>query len=223
MLELAMAAPVVNDEPAVAAEQPKEVVVGWSARAASYFWLRPFMDLCATNEVLSPRFEEAGVLSRQLAADDGWTDEERRRPTVLAWQTLAWGGVTRQEDFGAPVVEWVFRRALGVPGGDDAPMNSGWTKVAALATAYLEEEPGRAPHVIREPREHVAGRPARAGPRGPWVRAEGGAAGNGSGGEPERLGHGLGVRPPGHPAHPRRATARCGGRRTRCGSAAGRA
>jgi hypothetical protein len=127
-------------------------VVGWSARAASYFWPRPVMDLRATHEVLSPWFEEAGVLSRRLAADDGWTDEERRRATVLAWQMLTWGGVTRQKEFGAPVVERVFRRALRLPGDDDAPMNSGWTKVAALATAYLEEEPGRAPHVIWDSR-----------------------------------------------------------------------
>jgi hypothetical protein len=219
-----MAAPVVNDEPAVAAEQPKEVVVGWSARENRELLLAaPVHGLVRDERGLVAAVRGSGRVVAPARGHDGWTDEERRRATVLAWQMLAWGGVTRQKDFGAPVVERVFRRALGVPGGDDAPMNSGWTKAAALATAYLEEEPGRAPHVIREPREPVAGRPARADPRGPWVRAEGGAAGHGSGGEPERLGHGLGVRPPGHPAHPRRATARCGGRRTRCGSAAGRA
>ena len=31
-------------------------------------------------------------------------------------------------------------------------MNSGWTKVAALATAFLEGEPDRAPHVIWDSR-----------------------------------------------------------------------
>jgi hypothetical protein len=71
---------------------------------------------------------------------------------VLAWQMLTWGDVTRQRDFGGPVVERVFRRALGLPGGEAAPMNSGWTKVAALATAFLEGDLVRAPHVIWDSR-----------------------------------------------------------------------
>ncbi|MDF1521755.1 MAG: hypothetical protein P1P87_02910 [Trueperaceae bacterium] len=127
-------------------------IVGWPARAASYFWPHPVMDLRATHEVLAPWFDEAGGLSRRLAAGDAWTDENRRRATLLAWQMLTWGGVTRQKDFGAAVVEEVFRRALGLPGGDAAPMNSGWTKVAALATAFLEGDGERAPHVIWDSR-----------------------------------------------------------------------
>jgi hypothetical protein len=54
--------------------------------------------------------------------------------------------------FSAETVETVFRRALGVGGGEGAPMNSGWTKVAAMATAFLEGEVDRAPHVIWDSR-----------------------------------------------------------------------
>jgi hypothetical protein len=125
-------------------------VVGWPARAASYFWPHPVMDLRATHEVLSPWFEEAGKLSEQLG--DGWNHENRRRAAILAWQMLSWGGVTRQKGFGELVVEEVFRRALGLPGGTRAPMSSGWTKVAALATAFLEGDPERSPHVIWDSR-----------------------------------------------------------------------
>jgi hypothetical protein len=127
-------------------------VVGWPARAASYFWPHLVMDLRATHEVLSRWFDEAGDLSRRLEAGDAWNDEDERRATLLAWQMLVWGGVTKQKGFGAPLVEQVFRRALGLPGGDDAPMSSGWTKVAALATAFLEGHPERAPHVIWDSR-----------------------------------------------------------------------
>lgn len=35
-------------------------------------------------------------------------------------------------------------------------MNSGWTKVAAMATAFLEGEPDRAPHVIWDSRVSTA-------------------------------------------------------------------
>ena len=65
---------------------------------------------------------------------------------------LEWGGVTRQHAFSEATVERVFRRALGVDGGEDALMNSGWTKVTALATAFLEGEWERAPQVIWDSR-----------------------------------------------------------------------
>ena len=39
-------------------------------------------------------------------------------------------------------------RALGLDYDFPTPMNSGWSKVAALATAYLEGSPDEAPHVI---------------------------------------------------------------------------
>jgi hypothetical protein len=49
-------------------------------------------------------------------------------------------------------VESVFRKALGLPHSGQPPMNSGWTKVAAMATAFLEGHPSRVPHVIWDSR-----------------------------------------------------------------------
>lgn len=129
-----------------------EPVVGWGARLQSYFWPHPVMDLRATHEVLAPWCSEAGDLARRLSADGGWRNDERRRAAILAWQMLTWGGVTRQRAFSPSVVEAVFRKALGHPGGESAPMNSGWTKVAALATSFLEGDEVRAPHVIWDSR-----------------------------------------------------------------------
>lgn len=139
-------------QPVFRGEPYGEPVVGWSARLSSYFWPHPVMDMRATHEVLSLWFDEAGDLARRLEAGDDWTDDERRRAAVLAWQMLTWGGVTRQEAFSEEQVEAVFRRSLGLSGGESAPMNSGWTKVAALATAFLEGEIERAPHVIWDSR-----------------------------------------------------------------------
>ena len=110
------------------------------------------MDLRATGETLTPWFQGAGVLSQRLLEGGGWGAEERRRAAVLAWQMLSWGRVTRQQAFSEQTVEAVFRRALQVTGGEAAPMNSGWTKVAALATAFLEGDAARAPHVIWDSR-----------------------------------------------------------------------
>lgn len=127
-------------------------VTGWPARLRTYFWPHPVMDLRATSETLTPWFDEAGELSRRLLDGASWTPEERRRAAVLGWSILTWGGVTRQQEFSEEAVEAVFRRALGLGGGEAAPMNSGWTKVAAMATAFLEGENGRAPHVIWDSR-----------------------------------------------------------------------
>jgi len=101
---------------------------------------------------MAPWFEEVGELSRRLVEDGAWSSEERMRAEALAWRMLQWGRTARQSVFSAAVVEVVFRRALGLPVAFDPPMSSGWTKVAALATAYLEGVPGRAPHVIWDSR-----------------------------------------------------------------------
>lgn len=65
---------------------------------------------------------------------------------------LKWGGVTRQSQFSETTVEAVFRKALGLNVAGAVPMNSGWTKVTALATAYLEDQPGAKAHVIWDSR-----------------------------------------------------------------------
>lgn len=145
----------VHDEPFQPRHREDPVggtIVGWPDRLRSYFWPTPAVDLGITARLMEPWFERAGVLSARLVQNGAWTADERADATALAWGMLAWGGTTRQRDFGRWVVEAVFRRALGLSGADDAPMNSGWSKVAALATGYLEGRPERAPHVIWDSR-----------------------------------------------------------------------
>jgi len=127
-------------------------VVGWPDRLRSYFWPMPDVNLSVTARLIDPWFERAGGLSARLVQQGAWTDDERAEATALAWGMLAWGGTTRQADFCRPVVEAVVRRALGLPVTVDPPLNSGWSKVAALATAYLEGRRERAPHVIWDSR-----------------------------------------------------------------------
>ena len=127
-------------------------VVGWPARLLSYFWPTPAVDLVATNRAMDPWFERAGALARRL--DDGsvWTDAQRDEATELARTMLRWGRVPPRVPLSPYVVEAVFQRALGRRLTPAPPMNSGWTKVAALATAYLESHSERYPHVIWDSR-----------------------------------------------------------------------
>lgn len=144
----------IQDEPFQARYRGREVgpvVVGWPARLQRYFWPRPDVDLRATDRWLAPMFEGAGDLSARLVEHAAWAPDERRAATRLARRMREWGRTTRGA-FDEELVEAVFRRALGLRVGFDPPMSSGWTKVAALATAYLEGQPERAPHVIWDSR-----------------------------------------------------------------------
>jgi hypothetical protein len=127
-------------------------VIGWSDRLCAYFWPDPEVDLAETERRMAPWYAKAGEFSQRLEGRGAWTDGERTDACEVAWSMLAWGRTTRQGRFSPEVVEAVFRRALGMPVDADPPMNSGWTKVAALATAFLEGEPGRAPRVIWDSR-----------------------------------------------------------------------
>lgn len=126
-------------------------ITGWAQRLTSYFWPSPDVDYRKTARVLGPWFEEAGRLSDVLLVGGSWSERERARAAELAYSMLEWGRVTRQKEFSPDTVERVFRRALGVS-SQWAPMSSGWSKVAALATAYLEGRPDVAPHVIWDSR-----------------------------------------------------------------------
>ena len=127
-------------------------VTGWDSKLRSYFWPDPATNYAATHTLLEPWFSEAGQLSQRLLEGQNWTSEERTQAKDLAWEVLKWGGVTRQSLFSEDTVEAVFRRALGFKVSQPVPMNSGWTKVAALATAYLEDKAGARAHVIWDSR-----------------------------------------------------------------------
>ena len=128
-------------------------VTGWGERLSSYFWPNPEVDYAYTFQLMDPWFSEAGTLSQRLIDNSCWTQAERTQAKDLAWQMLKWGGVTRQKLFSEATVEAVFRRALGLQTARPVPMNSGWTKVAALlATAYLEGGSGQQPHAIWDSR-----------------------------------------------------------------------
>jgi hypothetical protein len=127
-------------------------VCGWPDRLRSYFWPNPRVDYTATHRLMQGWFDGAGELSRRLLDRDTWTSADGAEAAELAMQMLRWGGVARQSRFSVLSVESVFRKALGLPHAAQPPMNSGWTKVAAMATAFLEGHPSRAPHVIWDSR-----------------------------------------------------------------------
>jgi hypothetical protein len=109
-------------------------VLGWEARLQAYFWPKPRDGLAATTERLASLL----VAGQKLAeARRPWDAGTREQAVAFAKEVFDWGRV-RQQKLEWSQVDQVVRAALFGERLDTAPMNSGWTKVAAFLTAHLE-------------------------------------------------------------------------------------
>ena len=113
-------------------------VAGWNARLSAYFWPSPQNGFAKAMDDLA-RLTRLG--QRVAQAQRPWDEATALEAVAFAKEVLKWGGVP-QRSVTPVIVDAVIQAALTRHAGT-APMNSGWTKVAAFATAYLEEE-GRA-------------------------------------------------------------------------------
>ncbi len=130
-------------------------VVGWGSRLAAYFWPTPAVGFAQTARTLAPLLAEAKRLADALG-DDDWSEADGRGAVAFAQAVFSWGGVPQPKPAPATVAA-VFRSALTGREHAGAPMNSGWTKVAAFATAHLESEAeGVVPQVIWDSRVATA-------------------------------------------------------------------
>ncbi len=114
-------------------------VTGWNNRLQSYFWPNPRIDLAATDAHLEPILARCAVLALNVAADIPWTTAEQDDAVAVSHDIFQWGGVPQNRATVTAVnVRNVFEAALTGIVNLGTPMNSGWTKVAAFATAHLE-------------------------------------------------------------------------------------
>lgn len=114
-------------------------VTGWRARLDAYFWPHPATGYSETSATLAPMLDTA----RQLAdSRRDWTEDQRKLAVEFAESVFLWGGVSQQQAYDWQHVEAVFASAIEGRERNGARMNSGWTKVAAFATAHLEPERG---------------------------------------------------------------------------------
>lgn len=114
-------------------------VTGWRARLNAYFWPHPATGYAETYAVLAPMLDT----SRQLADSVGkWTKDQKELAVEFAAEVFLWGGVSQRQPYDWQHVEAVFASAIDGRAQNGARMNSGWTKVAAFATAHLEPERG---------------------------------------------------------------------------------
>ncbi|TXF97871.1 hypothetical protein [Massilia arenae] len=132
-------------------------VTGWDARLKAYFWPLPAQDYVRTSTAVQQLAGRARALAEILDSDRAWGDEEGSMAVALAHDIFAWGGVPQNPETVTPAtVREVFLAALNNHGASKAHMNSGWTKVAAFATAHLEDHGQRHPQVIWDSRVATA-------------------------------------------------------------------
>jgi hypothetical protein len=133
-----------------------QAVTGWEARLLAYFWPGPHSGYRETRTAMQALTEASGKLA-QVLVGRGWTVAEQRQAVQLARDVFRWGGVPQDPDTVTPsTVQAVYEAALRDDAAARANMNSGWTKVAAFATAHLEESQSGRPQAIWDSRVATA-------------------------------------------------------------------
>jgi hypothetical protein len=112
-------------------------LTGWRARLEGYYWPNPSSGYAATCAELAPLLDTARKLVDSLGQ---WTKDQRKQAVEFASRVFEWGGVVQRTDYDWQDVEAVLGSAVEGCARANARMNSGWTKVAAFATAHLELE-----------------------------------------------------------------------------------
>lgn len=148
----------IQDEPFQPAFRKRPfgaTVQGWDARLHAYFWPAPSQGYLATSRDITAITARCQKLAVALMANGGWSSAEQHEAVELAHAVFAWGDVPQDPKTVTPdTTEQVYRAALDHDGTARANMNSGWTKVAAFATAHLEE--GGRPQAIWDSRVAAA-------------------------------------------------------------------
>lgn len=132
-------------------------VCGWDARLEAYFWPRPLFDYSHTCLAMQTIMAKAGALAESLVDKGEWSEAEGIMAVELANAIFTWGDVPQKPATVTPSsVKSVFQAALANNAKARSYMNSGWTKVAAFATAHLEQDLQRHPQAIWDSRVATA-------------------------------------------------------------------
>lgn len=134
-----------------------DAVNGWSSRLLTYFWPSPATNFLAAVDKVARLEAEATRLGELLP---NWSAMDEAAAVTLAKNIFAWGGVPQIPETITPDnIRRVFNAAIkgALPIEEPLPpMNSGWTKVAAFASAHREKIPNAVPQVIWDSRVATA-------------------------------------------------------------------
>lgn len=119
-----------------------EAVSGWDERLMAFFWPKPRSTFAHNRFMLEPILFRAARLAHLVEQGTAWSERDKAIAVKLAHETFGLAGMPQREV--TPVhVRRVFEAALAADPKAKAKMNSGWSALAAVATAHLEECEGR--------------------------------------------------------------------------------
>ena len=121
-------------------------VSGWDQRLEATFWPKPRSGFVVLNHLANPLLFRCGLLGEGLYNGKKWGYKDKIMAEKTAKEIFLLFGLPQRE-FTAEDVEKVFRAAIYEDADSNAKMNSGWTKVAAYATAFFEKYPDKTPQV----------------------------------------------------------------------------
>lgn len=116
----------------------------WPDRVLAYHWAGDGYQELATR--LAPILSDSLHLAQALQERPSWSPDEQRLAIDLTNRVFAWGHVRSRSPIDVSHVQAVFVAALQAAGAPclqtdvEPPWSSGWTKVAAFATAHLDHE-----------------------------------------------------------------------------------
>jgi hypothetical protein len=111
-----------------------DAVQGWAGRLKTYFWPKPEVDAQHNLLRLEPLIARGKMLSEKPRP---WDEDTKTNAVAFARGVFEWGRV-QPKTVTWQQVDAVLRAASSWKEVANAPMNSGWSKVAALGTAHLE-------------------------------------------------------------------------------------
>jgi hypothetical protein len=114
-------------------------VRGWNERLKAYFWPTPSSGwITACNEV-ERIIDQGRAAVERIARCQKSTLEQQAEAVQWANEVFAWGRVRQWNGVTWRNVYACIAAALSGNDASDAPMNSGWTKVAAFASAVAKK------------------------------------------------------------------------------------
>ncbi len=121
-----------------------DAVSSWHDRFMVFFWPKPRTTYNEYSHAVSPLMYRMSLLAEKVDANETWNMDDKMLAEKTANEIFMLAGLPQRE------VTWenvhhVVTSALNADMASTAKMNSGWTYIACLATAHLEEQPNRLP------------------------------------------------------------------------------
>ncbi len=117
-----------------------DAVSTWHDRLTAFFWPKPRMGYTEFKVFSSPLLYYSSVLAERILDGKAWTPTENQYAVKVANELFNLMG-TPQRQVTAETVRRVFEAAVLNRVDEEAKMNSGWTFLAAFASAIHEKSP----------------------------------------------------------------------------------